>query len=215
MNLFKILIYLGSASAIIPFITLTFRWNSTRTYNLYFFLYVVNNFASELVASPLALLHVRNLEVLGVFNAIEGILLLSMYQLSLVTNTLKKLLKILKPIYFLVFVLIYYYSDYKNESSSFAYAFHKSVMILPVILYLFERLQLMDELYITEIPIFWTSCGFLLFYGVSIFYFGLHDYLAHHVPDIDKKGWLIHTVLLITMNLFLTKAIWQIPKTQA
>ena len=147
-----------------------------------------------------------------VFDIIEGILLLLLYNYSFQTKTSKIFSAILIPLYIIGFASIYFFLDHKNYLPSYTYAFHEVVMLLVILLYFVERMVLMDDIDIVQNPMFYISCGFLLFYGICIFYFAALDYLFHHFPDIEKDGKWMHSVTLIIMNVLLAKGIWKIKK---
>lgn len=183
-------------------------WNTHKW--LSFFL--LNHIISEVITASLAFNKMRNLEAMLFFSLIEGICVLLLYKNTIEATRFKRFLNFLPPTYIICFIGIYFFFDYSLFIPSYTYPFHQSVMLIPLILFFVDRIQLMDDIFITENPMFWISCGFLFYYSVSMFYFGSHDTLFKDYPAVSKNGWLIHSVSLITLNLFLAKGISKIRK---
>lgn len=213
MHFTLLLACLSSATIIFPLATAF----SVRKYlwenNQWLTYFLLNHLISEVVTISLALNRIRNLEAMLFFSLIEGILLLLLYRSVIEEIPLKRFLKFLTPAYVLGFVGVYFFLDYNLYIPSYTYPFHQVVMLVTVLLFFADRMKRMNEIFLTENPMFWISCGFLFFYTGSIFYFALHDTLFASYPSISKNGWLIHSTMLVILNLFLAIGIFKIRKT--
>lgn len=212
MNYILLFACLSSATIFFPlFLTIPKRgvlWEQHK-FLCYF---LINHIVSEIVNASLALNKIRNLEAMLFFSLIEGVLLLLLYRSVIEEIPLKRFLKFLTPAYVLGYIGVYFFLDYKLYIPSYTYPFHQIVMLVTVILFFADRMRRMNEIFLTENPMFWISCGFLFFYTGSIFYFALHNTLFADYPSISKNGWLIHSTMLVIMNLFLAIGIFKIRK---
>ncbi len=172
----------------------------------------MNHFISEVITISMALNKMRNLETMLFFSFIEGILVILLYKSVIEEISIKRFLTILLPFYILGFLGVYVFLDFKLFIPSFTYPFHQVVMLVPLLLFFADRMKRMNEIFLSENPMFWITCGFLFYYSGSIFYFALHDTLFIDYPAISKNGWLIHSTMLVVMNLFLAMGIFKIKK---
>lgn len=212
MSYTLLLACVSSATIFIPLTLAVFKRKLLWKQHNWFCYFLINHLLSELVTASLGLKKIRNLEVMLFFSLIEGVLLLLLYRTAIEEIPIKRFLKFLTPAYVLGFVGVYFFLDYKLYIPSYTYPFHQVVMLVAVLLFFADRMKRMNEIFLTENPMFWISCGFLFFYTGSIFYFALHDTLFADYPSISKNGWLIHSTMLVIMNLFLAIGIFKIRK---
>jgi hypothetical protein len=172
----------------------------------------MNHFISEIVITFLAMLKVNNMPIIVGFSFIEGLLLLMLYREAFVGKTFKRSIIFLIVAFIVGLLGIYTLIDKKLSFSLSAYSFQHIILLIPVILYFAERMIRLDDIFLAQNPMFWISSGFLIFYSVGIFYFTLFNNLFVHNKEIFIKGWAIHSIALITMNLLLTRGIWLIQK---
>lgn len=159
----------------------------------------------------MAIYKLRNLEAMSFYSLIEGIIILMIYSREIKSVLWNKMTVILLPFYVIIYCLVYYYIDFNKYLSFNAYAFQHFILLICVVFYFFERMKLLDDLFITRNPMFWVSSGFLIFYSISIFYFGLVSDIFQVNKAVAVNGWWIHSTGLLIMNILLTKAVWQIP----
>lgn len=213
MNYIRAISYLSAITVLLPVVTALFNIKHDWRSHKWLWYFLLNHLLSEVVTISMALNKIRNLEAMLFFSFIEGICVLFLYKNTIETSRYKRVLTFLLPIYCIGFLSVYFLVDYSLFIPSYTYPFHQSVMLIPLVLFFAERMNLMDDIFITNNLMFWISCGFLFYYSVSMFYFGSHDTLFKDYPAVSKNGWLIHSVSLITLNLFLARGIWQIRKT--
>jgi hypothetical protein len=206
------IVRLGAITVLLPFVALLLNVHRLWKYNKWLFLFITNHFISEVVTLSLASFKIRNLEAIVLFSSIEGILLILIYYNQVKLSIFRKILLCSFPLYLIGGGFVYFFMDLQLSVSSYAYSFQHALLLVPVIFYFVERIILVDDLYITQSPLFWISAGFLFFYSASILYFGLRDYLFHFYPEWERKGLWLHTVALVAMNILLTKGIWQVRK---
>jgi hypothetical protein len=175
---------------------------------------MINHLVSEVVTFVMSHYKIRNLETTLMFNLLWGCMVLAMYYYAFSGKYFKKLTVLFIPFYIVSFILVYFVFDYNLFLPSVTFAWFRLLLLIPVLLYFFEKIHLLDDILISENPMFWISCGLLLFYSVSIFYFALNNYLYFHYPEISKNALLIHSTMLLTMNILLTTGICKIQKAQ-
>lgn len=211
-DVFSYLNYFSSISVVLPFSILLLRGRWAWRYNIGLCLYVANHFLTEVIMSTVAILKVRNMETkLGV-DITEGLLLFLTYYIAFKEIRNKKIAFTTAILFLTGYLSIYFMWDKYLYVPSHVFAFQHLMMLIPLILYFGERIRLMDNENITDNPMFWITSGFLIFYSVSIFYFALFNELFFHYKEVFIKGWAIHSLALIIMNILLAKGLWLIPK---
>jgi hypothetical protein len=211
-DFFAVLNYCSSLTVVIPFLLLIGKVKDTWKYNPGLFLFVINNFLTEVVTVSCALMKIRTFELKIAVDLSESSFLFIIYYITFKNNKNKNLMPALALLLIAGYLLIYFFWDKYLFVPSHVFAFQHLMMLIPLILYFIERMRLMDDEYITKNPMFWVTSGFLIFYSVSIFYFSLFNELYFHYKEVFIKGWAINALALIIMNVLLSKGLWLIPK---
>jgi hypothetical protein len=213
VSLTAIIAYISSVSAVLPFFALLIDWRKGWCYNKWLSVFIIYDFLSEFLTFTMAMLKIRNLEAFLLMIPIDAFILMFIYRDAFRQPISKKLTYMLMPVFLIGYIAVYLLLDYRLRFPSYAIAYYQLITVIPVLMYFYERMLLVDDIIITDNPMFWVSCGFLLFHSVSIFYFSFHYYLLVHYPGVESKGWWIHSSMLTAMNVLLTIGIWKIPRT--
>ncbi len=212
LNINLIVAYISSFSVLLPFIILLANYKAFWRYNHWLSLFIINNFISEAVTGTLAVYKIYNMLALDLFSIVEAFFIILLYYKSYKSKALKKFILWLLPFYITGQILIYLNFDRNSQFNGYTYAFHSALILIPIILYFWEKVNLLEDVYITKNPMFWVSAGFLPFYSVSILHYSLINYLFYHYTHLLGVLGLIHSIMLIIMDILLSKGLWLIPE---
>ena len=160
----------------------------------------------------MALYKIYNMLALDLFSIVEAIFVILLYYKSYKSQELKKFTLWLLPFYITGQILVYLNFDRHSQFNGYTYAFHSAFILIPIILYFWEKVNLVDDIYITKNTMFWISSGFLPFYSVSILHYSLMNYLFYHYYQLLVVGGIIHSIMLIIMSILLSRGLWLIPE---
>lgn len=124
-------------------------------------------------------------------------------------SNFKKLVNILFYL-FILFCLINYFfgqSPFKfNSISSYSGALFMLVLALSYLYRLFWQLPVER---VQDLPMLWIAFAVLIYFGGTLFLFLFNNYLIDNEPGTHQAIWVLHNMLNVSKNVFLSIALWK------
>ncbi|MBL7856293.1 MAG: hypothetical protein JNM57_01290 [Cyclobacteriaceae bacterium] len=101
----------------------------------------------------------------------------------------------------------FYQTPYRfNSYTSYTGAL---VMLFYSLIYLYDLLHDLPTERIQDIPMLWIVFAFLFYYGGTLFVFLTNNLLLESNLDIHRANWILHNMLNVMKNVFLSIALWK------
>lgn len=111
---------------------------------------------------------------------------------------------------FIIFCLVNYsviQSPLKfNSISSYSGALFMLVLALSYLYRLFWNLPVER---VQDLPMLWIAFAVLIYFGGTLFLFLFNNYLIDNEPGTHQAIWVLHNMLNVSKNVFLSIALWK------
>lgn len=111
---------------------------------------------------------------------------------------------------FIGFCLINYFfiqSPFKfNSTSSYLGALF---MLLLALFYLYRLFRELPVERVQDLPMLWIAFAVLIYFGGTLFLFLFNNYLIANEPGTHSAIWILHNMLNVAKNVFLSIALWK------
>lgn len=112
-------------------------------------------------------------------------------------------------IFFIYAVINYFFLQtpgYFNSNTSYAGAL---IMLLLALFYLFRLFRELPVERVQDLPMLWISFAVLIYFGGTLFLFLFNNYLIANEPGTHRVIWILHNMLNVAKNVFLSIALWK------
>jgi hypothetical protein len=111
---------------------------------------------------------------------------------------------------FFVYAIVNYFflqtPGYFNSNTSYAGAL---IMLLLALFYLFRLFRELPVERVQDLPMLWISFAVLIYFGGTLFLFLFNNYLITNEPGTHRIIWVLHNMLNVAKNVFLSIALWK------
>lgn len=93
-----------------------------------------------------------------------------------------------------------------NSNSSYAGAL---LMLLLAFFYLYKLFHELPVERVQDLPMLWIAFAVLIYFGGTLFLFLFNNYLIANEPGTHRAIWVLHNMLNVVKNVFLSIALWK------
>ena len=209
----KTFAYISALSSIVPAIAgiIKFRYANRplRLITMYFLLCL----AMELLAIVMSFWKLNNNLIGDFFYMVEGIMLISYFYMVYNEREFMYPAIILSCAY-IIYGLYTSFVDPGPDAYNSSFRAGESLIIQALAAYALIRISREVQEDITANPLFWITCGFLIYYSVNLAVFFTATFLVDDQIYLMKNTWFIHSIVNITANLVFTFGLICIPSRQ-
>lgn len=211
--IFNLLSRITDYSILIPFIAAILRIKvalpSKDGMLLYTFIFV--SFVKTITVYFTELYGIKNIYLYNWFNLIESLTIFGIYYFSIDKSIPKKAI-----IVAFIFAIVISFSKPQYYLNTNIIDLHRISMIVVgalsiavVLIYFYELVENLRSPNILVLPIFWLSCGVLIYSAGTIISY-IYSSVTFNSPDYDERRiyWTLEFFFRVIFNVFLAISVW-------
>ncbi len=177
-------------------------------------LLMIISIVTEISIFALHKLHISNLFVARLFDAVEFILLSFFFE-RIFSETKKKFshaLSSVVKVFMIIFIGVAFFDLYTNGFNSMDNISLTTACILLMIYSIIAFFHLIQNPVFDNIlraPLFWFNTGILAYFSGNLFLFIFSNYIEDHFPRLSPALWGIHSLLNITFYILISIGFWK------
>jgi hypothetical protein len=210
VSLQKLLVYFEQIFLLIPVIAgFKRKIYSSEKFKLIFYLLICYLFF-EAALSYLSYLKQNNLYIVYIGTFVEFSVLSVFYYKSYLLKRSKVFVLICYPVF-----LLFLYTDYHLQTLQLWNTYSLSVESLCIIIFTllsFYEITQDTSQKLFNIPMFWINSAFLIYYSGNLLVFVFNNYLYMMDHTIQKKIWMINSILNIIYYIPISIGFWKVRK---
>ena len=196
-----IYITLSQTTVVIPIIAgVTFFKKINKPFKILFWFFVISAFF-EIQTNICAKIFHNNMPGLHLFSFIEMLTFSSVYYYHFIE---KKILTLLIFINAIIFILVAFANAFVYDGLCFPNTISRSYSSVSLtcysLIYFYYLFKKDFQYYSWQYPMFWTSIGVLLYFGLNLFYFMLLNYLIKNATFTGYVSTYTHAAINIIAN---------------
>lgn len=195
-------------SVLMPLVVGIVRFKELKPYLKVLLIFLAIVATVELVMFTMASSGKENTFLIPLFVFIEFPIICILYH-KVYTIPVWKQIAVFIPIAFSIFlVLNVFVGGGANNLSSYIHSVEGLLVIGLTLVWFYQALNNTSINAIHREPMFWISCGFLIYFAGTFFLFITSTYLLEHAKGILVVAFLINSISNICKNLLFTIGLW-------
>jgi hypothetical protein len=82
-------------------------------------------------------------------------------------------------------------------------------MLVLALTYLYRLFRELPVERVQDMPMLWIAFAVLIYFGGTLFLFLFNNYLIDNEPGTHRAIWVLHNMLNVSKNVFLSIALWK------